>query len=160
MVPAALYTAEMSVAFRAAFASIAWHCDVVDDCINLASYLRFNPDLPRPQCGKPHADSSLAAFAALPLADDALLAGASVLFLSPGDSEQPIAQGKVVEVKRHVSDRQGALSVGMRLEAKDRLNPGMICLLSDARGGFSHEMWQAWPPLRGSMRAATCHPKF
>ena len=127
--PAALYTAETSAAFRAAFASVAWHCDVVEDCINLASFLRFSPNLPRPQGGKSQAESALSAFAALPPADDALAVGASVLFLAPGDSEQPIIQGKIVELKRPAAPGHPALGVGMRLEAKDRLNPGMICSL-------------------------------
>jgi hypothetical protein len=105
----------------------------MDDAIGLAAYLRLHPEVKRPQVPEMPAISSdaISLFTDAPSILDELPVGTEVVFLSNTGSDATLKQGKVVSVQRVQGNEDSShpqLVVGMRLEAKDRLNPSMICL--------------------------------
>ena len=120
----ALYSAEASVAFRNIFAVLLWHLDLIPDAMALASHLKFHPEQSRPTAPSSQV-SELESFSKLRRIEPTVQLGTKVAFLNHG-LESAVAYGSVIALKLPAVGRE-TVRVGMRLEAKDRQNPHMIC---------------------------------
>jgi hypothetical protein len=129
----ALYTSQMTTVFRALFAALLWHCDIVDDAMSLAAYLKFNSSVARPTKNESHDDehAALLSFTSAPPQFAEIKPGSPVLVMTMVDEVRKFVRGTVVEKVKHLEqpvDETFSVKVGMRFEARDRLNPGLICL--------------------------------
>ena len=122
----------MARAVRHVFAAFMWHSDIINDAMAVATHLKFEPDLPRPEVSSESERQSQAALEAFggpapPL--DALGRGTRILVKM--DNKSKGFKAATVEKVTVVPDDtdQPTLAVGQRLEAKDRSNPRMICKL-------------------------------
>ena len=104
---------------------VLWHLDLVNDAIAFASHLKFHPELSRPLAASNQL-TQLEAFAKLRPVEASVRIGDKVAYLSPSSGIE-ILFGTVVGLKQ-APLLLGEIREGMRLEAKDRLNPHMICL--------------------------------
>jgi len=121
------YSGYVARSVRAAYASHLWHTGCTHDAMATAAHLRFQPDCPRPEVHTeaPHADT-LSVFGSPPPRPDDVKAGMTVLVLAeptvPVRAAVVSAPAPVVQPNKEL-----VVEVGMRLEAKDRKNPSMIC---------------------------------
>jgi hypothetical protein len=128
-------TYRMAKAIRHVFAAFMWHSDIINDAMAVATHLKFEPDLLRPEVSSESARRSKAALEAFsgpapPL--DALGQGTKILVQLDDKSKGVKAATieKVTLVEPGEADAP-TLAVGQRLEAKDRQNPHMICKPTD-----------------------------
>ena len=126
----ASYSSELTPALRSMFAVSLWHCGVVQDAMAVGTHLKFDKNLARPTVSA-EVDAPLTAFTQPPphIGDIRQRDNVYVCDLSRGS--QRILMGTVVDVKEdfEVMASHRELRIGQRLEAKDRLNPRMICKL-------------------------------
>ena len=126
--PSAQYSSAVAKAVRAVFAAYMWHMGIMTDAIALATHLKFNPKYARPEVAtKDSTSAAVQAFAEPPPPLSNLAEGSPVLVMLKGSPLAVPATVKQVMVARRAEVVE--LEEGMRLEAKDRKNPGLVCEL-------------------------------
>ena len=110
------------------FAVSLWHCGVVQDAMAVGAHLKFDKNLARPVVNA-EVDAPLTAFTQPPPQFQDVRQRDCVYVCDLSRGSQRILMGTVVDVKENseIMASHRDLRVGQRLEAKDRLNPRMIC---------------------------------
>jgi hypothetical protein len=114
---------------RAAFAACVWHCGALHDAITLAGALKFQ-QITRPGHFVSAFEELMSSFMQPSVELEALGSGTSVVarYLDPTTNTEVFSRGEVEYIERAVV--ASPVKIGMRLEAKDRKNPGLVCMYS------------------------------
>ncbi|EDQ87112.1 uncharacterized protein MONBRDRAFT_33522 [Monosiga brevicollis MX1] len=160
-------TAALERTVRAAFAAYLWHGDVTSDAMALATHLRFDPTYKRPNVKTDTRGTmgNQAFEAAAPRLDE--LSEDALVWVQPDDGARGTLPGFVQKVQcpvlaQKINDVE--LAVGQRLEAKDRLNPFMICvafikeILPDGKVKVSFDGWGERYDYIASLDNEDLHP--
>ncbi|EGD72098.1 hypothetical protein PTSG_11546 [Salpingoeca rosetta] len=162
----ASYTFPVARLVRTIYAVFLWHANFMPDAVLLATHLKFQPDMLRPRTEEKQRQETQRlrkAFSHPPPPVESIEHGATVYFTN-SDSSMPIkAKVKKVQVQ-HIIINDLKVEVGMRLEAKDRLNPNMIApanviaVLPDNRIRINFDGWSARYDYEASLDDADLHP--